>query len=67
VVDQKNPMFVVYVLFATAAAMVLFATLLWFGVVDLGIDPGPLALVLVLGAVMDVALSTLLLVRMTRR
>jgi hypothetical protein len=57
----------VYILFATAAAMTVCAALLWFGVVDIGVDPGPFALLLVLGAVMDVAFSALLLVRMTRR
>ena len=63
----QSAMTTVYVLFATAAVLTVFAALLWFGVVDIGLDPGPVALLLVFGAVMDVALSTLLLVRMTRR
>ena len=37
----QSPMTTVYVLFATAAAMTVFAALLWFGVVDIGLDPGP--------------------------
>ena len=63
--DQSR-MTVVYAVLASSVLLLVFAALVWTGTIDLGVDPMPLTLVLVFGAVMDVVVAAIFLRRMSR-
>ena len=59
-------MTVVYAVLASAVLLLVFTALLWTRIVDLGSDPTPLMLVLVVAAVMDVVVAAIFLRKLSR-
>ena len=60
-------MTVIYALMASAVLLLVFAAAIWTRTIDLGFeDPTPLAALLVVGAVMDVAFAGIFLRKLTR-
>ncbi|WP_291989713.1 hypothetical protein [Luteitalea sp.] len=65
--EQKNPMVIAYLLFASAALFAVLAVLALTGVVDLGIEPEQLALAFGLVVVADLVIATFVMLRIARR
>ena len=62
----ESRMTVIYALLGSCAMLLVLAALLWTRVIDLGSDPGPLLLVLVIAAVMDIVVAAIFLRKLSR-